>query len=470
MMRKIFSVHVNEIHCPCWGGIKMVKVIRKILTAALVIAVFAQGACAAVEEPQVLKDLIAQAEKNNPLISAQHQKVIRYDRAIDEAKGKMGPQAVAAYGALFQKDALISVPSAIAPYIKPLGINLSPLDSKELYGAAVGLMQTIYSGGSLQAMRSAATLARDATLAEEIRVRQNVDNAVRVAYYNEKRAEAKKIVAEEAVKLTNDHLGRAQKLFNGGVIPRADVLRAKVAVADANLNLIRAGNAVELMITALERAVGSPIDTASLRGNAVTRVEKKAIHTAVKNPVSSDDITYAWNNRAELKMYSLLSKQAGQIARAAKGQLLPQVAAGGLLSNVDDKVIPGGNTEWQLGVMGYWKFLDSGQMKAKAAQAQAQAKELLYRLDDMKNAIKMDVTQAELNLRSAQTRLEVATRQVTESEEDYRIAVKRYEGNVGTNLDMMDARLALIASRTNLVDAIYDIEISKANLIFAMGE
>jgi outer membrane protein len=466
MMRKIFSVHVNEIHCPCWGGIKMVKVIRKILTAALIIAVFAQGACAAVEEPQVLKDLIAQAEKNNPLISAQHQKVIRYDRAIDEAKGKMGPQAMAAYGALFQKDALI--PDITLPLLGTL--KFSPLDSKELYGAAVGLMQTIYSGGSLQAMRSAATLARDATLAEEIRVRQNVDNAVRVAYYNEKRAEAKKIVAEEAVKLTNDHLGRAQKLFNGGVIPRADVLRAKVAVADANLNLIRAGNAVELMITALERAVGSPIDTASLRGNAVTRVEKKAIHTAVKNPVSSDDITYAWNNRAELKMYSLLSKQAGQIARAAKGQLLPQVAAGGLLSNVDDKVIPGGNTEWQLGVMGYWKFLDSGQMKAKAAQAQAQAKELLYRLDDMKNAIKMDVTQAELNLRSAQTRLEVATRQVTESEEDYRIAVKRYEGNVGTNLDMMDARLALIASRTNLVDAIYDIEISKANLIFAMGE
>ena len=55
---------------------------------------------------------------------------------------------------------------------------------------------------------------------------------------------------------------------------------------------------------------------------------------------------------------------------------------------------------------------------------------------DMKNSIKMDVTQAELNLRSARTRLEVATRQVTESEEDYRIAVKRYEGNVGTNLDM----------------------------------
>jgi len=468
-MYKIFKAHVNEISCPCQGGIKMVRVLKRIITAALLVAVFAQGACAAVEEPQVLKDLIAQAEKNNPLISAQHQKVIRYDRAIDEAKGKMGPQAAAAYGALFMKDALI--PDFSIPVLGISSSKFSPLDSKQLYGAAVGLMQTIYSGGSLQAMKSAATLARDATLAEEIRVRQNVDNAVRVAYYNEKRAEAKKIVAEEAVKLTNDHLGRAQKLFNGGVIPRADVLRAKVAVADSNLNLIRAGNAVELMITALERAVGSPIDAESLRGNAVTKIEKKAIHTtAGMTQVSSSDVSYAWNNRAELKMYSLLSKQAGQIARAAKGQLLPQVAAGGLIENVDDKVIPGGNTEWQLGVMGYWKFLDSGQMKAKAAQAQAQAKELLYRLDDMKNSIKMDVTQAELNLRSARTRLEVATRQVTESEEDYRIAVKRYEGNVGTNLDMMDARLALINSRTNLVDAIYDIEIAKANLIFAMGQ
>ena len=66
----------------------------------------------------------------------------------------------------------------------------------------------------------------------------------------------------------------------------------------------------------------------------------------------------------------------------------------------------------------------------------------------MKNIIKMEVTQAQLNLRSAESRLAVAQRRVAESEEDYRITRRRYDERVGTTLDMLDARLALINSLT----------------------
>jgi outer membrane protein TolC len=88
----------------------------------------------------------------------------------------------------------------------------------------------------------------------------------------------------------------------------------------------------------------------------------------------------------------------------------------------------------------------------------------------MKNTIKMEVTNAELDLRSSISRLEVARRQTAESEEDYRIAVRRYEEQVGTNLEMLDARLALTKSRTEAVDAYYDILIAEANLRCSMGK
>ncbi|MPM91447.1 hypothetical protein SDC9_138576 [bioreactor metagenome] len=137
--------------------------------------------------------------------------------------------------------------------------------------------------------------------------------------------------------------------------------------------------------------------------------------------------------------------------------------------NAGDEFFPSGNEEMVLSLMARWTIFDSGEVSAKTKQAKAQARELIHFIEDMKNTVKMEVTQAELNLKSAQSRFDVAERQVAESEEDYRIAVRRYEEQVGTNLDMLDARLALTSSRTEEVDARYDICIAEANLLYSLG-
>ena len=117
----------------------------------------------------------------------------------------------------------------------------------------------------------------------------------------------------------------------------------------------------------------------------------------------------------------------------------------------------------------YWNFYDGGAAKAKTDEAKANARELLFLLDDMKNVIRMEVTQAESSLSSAGSRLEVARRQLAESREDYRIAQRRYAESVGTNLDALDARLALANSMSEVVTAFYDIKSAEADLIYAMG-
>ncbi|HAJ93423.1 MAG TPA: TolC family protein, partial [Synergistaceae bacterium] len=131
--------------------------------------------------------------------------------------------------------------------------------------------------------------------------------------------------------------------------------------------------------------------------------------------------------------------------------------------------LPRGDDNWKVGIVAYWTLFDSGKAKSKTEQSKAKARELLDRLDDMKNIIRTEVTQAGLNLRSAQRRLNVTEHQVAVSEEDYRITKQRYQEHVGTNLDLLDARLALTDSRREFVDALYDIAIAKANLIYAIG-
>jgi len=447
------------------------KKLTMTLITALLLAVSVSGAFAANTS---LEKLITRAQDSNPLIQATHEKVVRAQETLNEATANMGPKAGAAMGALWGTDDYTISP---ANYLSPgaaallkqanISVNDINLGYKNTYVSAIGFIQAIYTGGSLQALKQSKQLALEAAKTEEARVRQGVTNGVQTSYYNRKRAEEKQVVAEEAVSLTRDHMDRAQKLFNAGVVAKSDVLRSKVAVSEAELNLIRAKNAVELSLTAIEKAVGDTVTSADVSDGLPKRAASTLRQELREAP--PDALPIAYEKREELKMYSLLSQQAEKVAKAAKGQLLPQIVGAAGYYTVDDSFFPTDNDEFKVGLAATWTIYDSGRVKAQTNQAKAQARELLSRLDDMKTTVKLEVTQAELNLRSAESRLNVAEHQVQTSEEDYRIAKRRYDESVGTNLDVLDARLALTNSRTELVDALYDIRIAEANLQYAMG-
>ncbi len=428
---------------------------KKIIPVGIVlilIAILSGAAVAFSAEPQELERLVLKARESNPLVSAAEERVIRAEGALQEAGAKMGPKFGAGIAAIWPKDRLMPIE----------GI---PVDFGNVYIAAAGFVQTIYAGGSLSASKEAAKLARDAAVAEKERISQTVANSVRTAYYNWKRASAKKMVAAEALKLAGDHLERAERLFRSGLVARGDVLRSKVAVADAELALIRAENAVSISAAALENAVGAPPEVSEAGAAHPEYVpSKEALAERESN------IKAAYENRMEVRMYDLMSRRAAKVARAAEGLLLPQIIAAGGVINSGDEFFPSGNEEMVFSLMVRWTMFDSGEASAKTKQAKAQGREFLHLMDDMKNRIRMEVTAAELDLRSSLSRREVARRQVSESEEDYRIAVRRYEEQVGTNLEMLDARLALTKSRTEEVDALYDILIAEANLLYSLGK
>jgi len=436
--------------------IKNKKVTAWLVLSICIVSAFATVANAA--DGAKLSQIVQLGEKNNPVVFAQQQRERQATAALNETTAKMMPKLNAIYGSLWSQNPIIDLGS-LGGLAELVG-NKNPMTDKNIYAAAAVLTQTIYAGGSLSSMKAAAKLALEATKAESIRTTQTVDNVVRRTYFAYKRAEAKQEVARTAVKLANDHLKQAEQMFASGIVSKADVLRAQVAVADADLNLIRATNALDLSLVALERAVGAEIPKELLAGEDAGTFELK----------EEGNVNEAYNSRAELKMYDLHSKRAAKIARASMGQSLPQILGYATYANIANTAWPEGNGSWYAGLAARWQLFDSGETHARTEQARSQSKELLYRLEDKKNEVKMEVRQAELNLKAAKARYEVAKRQLTQSEEDYRIAVLRYKENVGTNLDMLDARLAYTDSQSNVVDAKYDIAIAEANLFFAVGK
>ncbi|MDD4159364.1 MAG: TolC family protein, partial [Synergistaceae bacterium] len=245
-------------------------------------------------DASVLDELTIKAREGNPLICAAEERVLQADGALREAGAKMGPKLGAGVAALWPRNRITPIEGL-------------PFSFGNVYAAAAGFIQTIYAGGSLSAAREAAKLTRDAAEAEKERISQTVVNSVRIAYYNWKTACDKEKVAQEALGLAKDHLARAEKLFKSGIIAKGDVLRTKVAVADAELTCIRAENAVEISVSALERAVGSPLDRKEIE-------KEKSSPGIVQLPAQPSDpegdIMAAYNNRMEIKMYDLMNRRA----------------------------------------------------------------------------------------------------------------------------------------------------------------
>lgn len=456
----------------------------KILASALAALTLVCAPCAGAEpakaaaaaktdytEDAALAELLSSAREKNPQIAAAKQRTEAARAKVEAAVARTGPDVFAGLGGLWQEDGVTV--NATVPFLGG-SLPVTAIGSNT-YAAAIGLSQVIYAGGSLTAQKEAERLALGAAQAQELRTEQAVENSVRRAYYALRAAQAKARVAREALSLAKEHLARAEKLFKAGVVAKNDVLRGGVAVSEAELSLIRAQSAEANALTALRRAVGTELIKAELEAPDIFAQKlfdgggDREFAKILPRVPGGDRTAQAFEARAELKAYALLSKQAEKLARAAQGRTLPQILGAAGYVAADDSFFPGeGEAVAAIGM--YWNLYDGGEMRAKTREAKAKAKELLFQLEDMKNAVRMEVVQAEQNLASARSRLEVALRQTEQAREDYRIAVRRYEENVGTALEESDSRVALVNALSETAAALYDIKTAEADLIYAVGK
>lgn len=86
-----------------------------------------------------------------------------------------------------------------------------------------------------------------------------------------------------------------------------------------------------------------------------------------------------------------------------------------------------------------------------------------------REAIQLEVRQAYLNRNEAEQRIHASELVLDKASEDFRLVQARYNAGLGTNLDVIDAQLALTMAKTNHINAWYDYDISLAKLQKAIG-
>ena len=320
----------------------------------------------------------------------------------------------------------------------------------------------LYTGGKVEGNVEKAELSYKVADLSVEKSRQQVQLDATTGYFNILQAINVMKVSQESVDMMVAHLKNVQAQYGVGVVAKSDVLRSEVEVANYQQKMIIAQNGYELAVSKLNNILGMPLDT-EIKVNDELKHEKY-------NLSMEESIKESMIHRPEAIQadYGITIAKAG--VKVAKGDRLPTVAAQAVKGWKDTSFPGTENNGWSIGLSADWNIFDSGVTNSKIKQADAAEVKAVEQAKQAKDAIQLEVRQAYLNMNEADKRIANTGVAVEKAEEDFKIAGVRYSAGVGTNIDVIDAQVALTQAKNNYIQAMYDYNTSRANLDKAIGK
>jgi len=325
------------------------------------------------------------------------------------------------------------------------------------------LRQSIYDGGRFTANIRSARYFVDASDALLQATRAQLTLRVTEAYADVLAAQALEEVARQSVERVQVVLKTAKARLEAGVAPRFDVLRAEAELAAAQEQLLTAQNAVALAKAALNQLLGrptnAPIEVAPLPEPITPSSEALQTETF---------LTQALAHRPELRSAEAQIQAAQERVNFAKADKNPLLF---LSSNYQRQTETGFSRDyaWSVNLIVQFPIFDSGRRESVLQEQEALLQQALAQREQLQRQIALEVEQAVRNYQVALQRLNTARAALASAEEAFRLARVRYEAGVGTQVEVLDAQVALTQARANEVRALYDAHKAFARLVYATG-
>jgi outer membrane protein TolC len=433
------------------------KRLRK-LAAGLVVAVMMFGlpvALAATESPGF------------PPVS----KVISLEEAVSLALANNPTGKIAVFDYEAAKGALMAARSYRWPTVsvshRDTRIQSAPSQSNpnptatDQYSNSAGVSWILWSGNRIESQVSQAKLGLDSSQWGIARARQQLKYDATDAYFKFMGARDAVKLSEEAVERLERYLRDVKLQFEVGVVAKVDVLRSEVELAKARQNLIETRNVYDITMANLNNIIGLPLSTElSVRGELTYERYERDLASA---------IDAALRQRPEISQAANAAQIGREGVTIAKAGYLPTVSATFNAGWFDDKFAGGNNYNWSAYLLTSWTVFDSGLTAGKVKQASEGYKKAQEQLKQTVDGVQLETQSIYLTMKSAEQSIQTSSAAVGLAEEDYKIKIIRYQAGVGTNLDVLDAQLALTTAKNNFLRAMYEFNNFRAKLDRAMG-
>jgi len=338
------------------------------------------------------------------------------------------------------------------------------------WSSQLKLVQSLYEGGRmLSAFRAADLTKQQSLLTYQAALSDTVLN-VQLAYYDVLLAAQQITVQEASVELLTNELSDTTRRFEAGTVPRFNVLRAEVELANARPKLINARNSFRISKNNLANLLGLNLPPGTFEDiplNLSGRLEAEAFELELPRAVS-----LALENRTEigaLRKAEALRKEDVVNARSGYKPVLQGYVGYDVHNSMLSSDLAVTDHGWIAGVQLSWNLFDGMRTQGRIREAVANYEKAGVDLDDKTRGIELEVRTAYSNFIEAREVLESQKKVVEEAEEAVRLARARSEAGTGTQLDVLSAQTALTEARTTQIQALHDYEAARARLQRAIG-
>jgi outer membrane protein TolC len=253
-----------------------------------------------------------------------------------------------------------------------------------------------------------------------------------------------------------------------GLAARNEVLAVEVERDRAELARLRADNAADLAAAVLARLLDLAPDA---------RFEPADSLEQDRQPVPDTEtlVGRALEARPERMVLEARLSAAKWRAGAARAARRPQLSLSGGYdyANPNRRILPyeeAWEDSWDVGVSMSFNIFDAGRSVAQEARFDASALAIERRLEELDRLIRLEVTSRSLDLRSAESSIEVAGRALESAAENLRVARDRYREGLIPSSELLDAEVAMMQAGLERTDSLARQRMARAALERAVGE
>ncbi len=322
------------------------------------------------------------------------------------------------------------------------------------------LEQPLFTGFALLSQYRIAGLGQQEASIKQRMVQQELILQTHEAYFRVLVTEKYLDVAEQAVTQLEAHAEVSRQFYESGMIPKNDLLKALVQIADAKRKRIEAGHQLDLARSRFNTLLRWEIDRPfKLKETLVFRPYNQSL---------KDCIRIAREHHPELLLADLSIKKADKGITLARSSLYPSIFfAGGVrhedgtFSEDDYALSATLHVEWAL-----WEW---GGNYYKIQQRLAQRLQTKMNHAQKIDSIHLQVREAYLSLKEWQEALDVAQASIEQAEENYRITEEQFKENITTSTEVLDAQTLLGQAQVNYYSALSNYNTAVARLERVMG-
>ncbi|MEA3492953.1 MAG: TolC family protein [Candidatus Margulisiibacteriota bacterium] len=422
------------------------------------------GICSAQEDLTLEKSILIAFEKSPVMLKA------RAD--IVAAEGQVG-QAVAGFlphlslnanvGKTYSAPMTVEMTLMGTPSVFTYGVD----EQADMANYSASLTQSLFTGGRLSSGLAMAKKGLRVAVEEFKKVSHNVKFSVIKAYYDVLKAKKFVKLSRESVDMANSHLSHAKALKNVGMSTRAETLRDEVQVANAEIALSKAKQGFEIAKNYFNNILGRDLNSSV----ELAEVEFKSESEYVPLYEYEDILKIAYEERPDWKQYILANKISEDEVGMVRSDLWPMLSLVGQydIGSTKYESFKSDQRTWTAMVSGSWNIFDGSATWNRIKEANAKLEANRANEIEIKKGIALEVKDANFAISSSLENIKGTQKALELAGENLKIADLRYKSGVGTNLEMIDAQVAVTRARIEHLQSEHDLQIAKAKINKVIG-